>query len=98
MLDVTGEVTATFAAANDGSPDPSPKLPKVRIVDAPNDGALALRRSGLAYAEIGRRVRRTRAAVALWASGERRPEYAARVALRSALGVPLEAWDVVNTC
>lgn len=58
-----------------------------------NDGARLLRRTGLSFAEIGRRVRRSRFAVHRWCSEERKPDYASRVALREAFGIDLEAFD-----
>ncbi len=62
-----------------------------------NAGARALQRTGLSCAAIGRRVGRTRACVALWRSGARRPDAAARLALHRMLGIALEAWDVPSS-
>lgn len=56
-------------------------------------GCVALRRLGFSCAEVGRRVERTRAAVCMWRSGCRRPDYASRVALERVFGIALGSWD-----
>jgi transcriptional regulator with XRE-family HTH domain len=53
---------------------------------------LALLQS-ITQATIALKVRVTAACVSYWASGTTVPQYARRVALRDAYGIPLEAWD-----
>ncbi len=61
-----------------------------------NDGARLLRRTGLSFAEIGRRVKRSRFAVCRWCAEGRKPDFASRMALRAAFGIEPEAFDRVT--
>jgi len=56
-------------------------------------GAVALSRLALSQAEIARRVRRSRAAVGHWMTGQRRPGGDERAAMRREFGIEPELWE-----
>jgi len=56
-------------------------------------GAVLLAQTGKTQEEIAARVHASRSLVSHWIPGRRVPSAANRVALRSAYGIPLEAWD-----
>ena len=55
-------------------------------------GSVDLARLGISQKEIARRVRRSRAAVGHWITGQRKPDDDARVLLRDEFGVSTDSW------
>ena len=66
---------------------------KTKLLHGRSRGAVLLAQTGKTQEEIAARVHASRSLVSHWMPGRRVPSAANRVALRSAYGIPIEAWD-----